>query len=132
MVKNTKEETQELLASIIRGIQNKRGNEIVSLNLEELQNSLCNYFVICDAESGRQVEAIAESVLDTVEQETRQKVWRKSGFENAQWVLLDYFDIVVHIFRREYRQHYKIEELWADARTQHIEPLEAQFGTTID
>lgn len=112
--------TKELVSAVIEGLHKKKANEVVSLDLTKIENSVSKYFVICHADSDRQVEALADSVLETVREETGEKAWHKEGLEHATWVLLDYADVVVHIFQREYRDLYKLEELWADAKlTRH-------------
>ena len=108
--------TKELVTAIVEGLHKKKGNEVVSLDLTQIENSVCKYFVICHGDSDRQVEALANSVLENVREETGEKAWHKEGLEHATWVLLDYADVVVHIFQKQYRDLYKIEELWADAK----------------
>lgn len=118
----TENNTKELVDAVIEGLFKKKGDEVVSLDLTNIENSVCKYFIICHADSDRQVEALADSVLETVSEETGEKAWHKEGLENATWVLLDYSDVVVHIFQKEYRNLYKLEELWADAKlTQHVD-----------
>lgn len=119
--KSKKEDnTIELVNAIVEGLHKKKGNEVVSLDLTQIENSVCKYFVICHGDSDRQVEALADSVLETVREETGEKAWHKEGLEHATWVLLDYSDVVVHIFQKHYRDLYKLEDLWADAKsTQH-------------
>ena len=114
--KDTNKSTKDLVKAIIEGLHKKKGKEVVSLDLSELENSVCKYFVICHADSDRQVEALAHSVLETAQEETGEKAWHKEGLDNATWVLLDYSDVVVHIFQKEYRDLYKLEDLWADAK----------------
>lgn len=115
--------TEDLVSAIIEGLHKKKGNKVVSLDLTEIENSVCKYFVICHGDSDRQVEALADSVLETVREETDEKILHKEGLEHANWVLLDYADVVVHIFQREYRDLYKLEELWADAKLTHYEDV---------
>jgi len=116
----TKSNTKEIVRAAVEGILKKKGNDLVSLDLTEIENSVCKYFVICHGDSNTQVSALADSVLETVREETGEKVWHKEGLNNATWVLLDYSDVVVHIFQKEYRDFYKLEELWADAKlTEH-------------
>ena len=98
----------------------KKGLEVVSLDLTNIENSVCKYFIICHGDSDRQVEALADSVLETVKEETGERAWHKEGFETSTWILIDYADVVVHVFQKEYRDLYKLEELWADAKlTRH-------------
>jgi ribosome-associated protein len=111
-----KTNTKEIVSAAVEGILKKKGKNPVSLDLSELENSVCKYFVICHGDSNTQVEALADSVIETVREETGEKVWHKEGLDNATWVLLDYADVVVHIFQDEYRGLFKLEELWADAK----------------
>jgi ribosome-associated protein len=87
----------------------------VKLNLAKVPNSITDYFIICHGNSRSQVEAIADSVEAEVKKATGANPWHKEGYENAEWILIDYFDVVVHIFLEESRGFYKLEKLWADA-----------------
>jgi len=110
-----KQESTYLSELAIHGIQEKKGNEIVRLDLRNIHSSVSDYFVICHAESGTQVKAIANSVEEEIYKAIKQEPYRKEGFEHAEWILLDYVDVVVHIFKTDKRQFYGIEELWGDA-----------------
>ncbi|MBC7566735.1 MAG: ribosome silencing factor [Pedobacter sp.] len=101
----------------VQGIQEKKGNDIVRLDLRELTSSVSDYFIICSANSSTQVKAIADSVEEEIYKNTQTDPWRKEGQETADWIILDYFDIVVHIFKTEKREFYGIEDLWGDAQT---------------
>ena len=101
----------------VHGIQEKKGNDIVRLDLRELNSSVSDYFIICSANSTTQVKAIADSVEEEIFKNTQTDPWRKEGQETAEWIILDYFDIVVHIFKTEKRDFYGIEDLWGDAQT---------------
>ena len=101
----------------VQGIQEKKGNDIVRLDLRELNSSVSDYFIICSANSSTQVKAIADSVEEEIYKNTKTDPWRKEGQESAEWIILDYFDIVVHIFKTEKREFYGIEDLWGDAQT---------------
>ncbi|RZK77871.1 MAG: ribosome silencing factor [Pedobacter sp.] len=101
----------------VQGIQEKKGNDIVRLDLRELNSSVSDYFIICSANSSTQVKAIADSVEEEIFKNTQTDPWRKEGQETADWIILDYFDIVVHIFKTEKREFYGIEDLWGDAQT---------------
>ncbi len=114
-------DTERLIETIVQGIQNKKGSDIVTVDLTVLENSFCQFFVICHGNSNIQVSAIAESVEERVREDLGEKVWHREGMENAQWVLLDYGDVVVHIFQKEFRDFYNLEELWADANIAHVE-----------
>jgi len=113
--KKRKNESEILADIIIKGIQEKKGKDIVSLNFIGLPNTVCNYFIICHGNTKIQVEAIAESVEKNVREVSGSKPWHKEGFENAEWLLIDYADVVVHIFQEETRMFYNLEKLWADA-----------------
>lgn len=101
----------------IHGIQEKKGNDIVRLDLREINSSVSDYFIVCNADSSTQVKAIADSVEDEIYKQTQVNVWHKEGQENAEWIILDYFDIVVHIFKTDKREFFGIEDLWGDAET---------------
>jgi len=107
-------EVEVIVDNIIEGIKDKKGKEIICIDLSALKNSVCRYFIICHGDSNTQVGAIALWVEKVMEDKLNEKVWRKQGLENAHWVLLDYVDVVVHIFQKEYREFYNLEELWAD------------------
>ncbi|RZM23521.1 MAG: ribosome silencing factor [Pedobacter sp.] len=100
----------------VHGIQEKKGNDIVRLDLRELNSSVSDYFIICSANSTTQVKAIADSVEEEIYKNTKTNPWRKEGQDAAEWIILDYFDIVVHIFKTEKRDFYGIEDLWGDAQ----------------
>jgi len=112
--KNSNESTY-ISEIIIHGLQEKKGNEIVRVDLRKINSSVTDYFVICHADSSTQVRALAESVEKEVFKALHQDPWHKEGVEQGEWVLLDYVDVVVHIFKTERRQHYGIEDLWGDA-----------------
>ena len=110
------EETEKTLKTIIEGIQKVKGKEIIQIDLTSINHTECNYFIICHGTSNTHAVAIAESVEETVEQESGLSVFHKEGYKNGIWVLLDYGDIMVHIFRKEAREFYNLEQLWADAK----------------
>jgi ribosome-associated protein len=109
-----------LLQYVIQGIQDKKGKEIVSLDLTSLGNTVCDYFVVCHGDSNTQVNAIAHSIEKVLHENLNEEALHKQGTQNAQWVLLDYGNVIVHIFQQEFRDFYKIEDLWADARIDRI------------
>jgi len=104
---------------IIHGIQEKKGNDIVRLDLRNIHSSVADYFVVCHAESSTQIKAIADSVEKEVFEATGQDPYKKEGLQHAEWILLDYFDVVVHIFKTEKREYYGIEDLWGDAEFEY-------------
>jgi ribosome-associated protein len=110
-----------LLENIIEGMMEKKAQEIVDLDLSKIENTICDHFVICHANSNTQVSAIADSVEKKVKENLDQKVNHREGMQNAMWVLLDYNNIIVHIFQKEYRDYYQLEELWGDAHISYID-----------
>lgn len=122
MVKKTNESFSTGLSDIIiQGIQEKKGNEIVRLNLREVKGSVTDYFVICHADSAAQISAITKGIEDEVYKTLKQNPWHKEGVEQGEWVVLDFVDVVVHIFRTDKRSHYGIEDLWGDAEAQYFQ-----------
>ncbi|MFP4470683.1 MAG: ribosome silencing factor [Bacteroidota bacterium] len=121
MIKQKPEETINIKELVIQGIQEKKGNEIVDLDLSEIENSVCNDFIICHGNSRTQVEAIASFVEENVKKNAGINPWHKEGYQNAEWILLDYVDVVVHVFNEQTRRFYNLEGLWADAKTITIE-----------
>lgn len=118
MVKTLKEKEYEakiLIDSIIDGIQEVKGKDIAILNLSELPNAVTDFFVICSGDSNTQVESIAQSVQRTTRGDLKEKPWHEEGTRNAEWVLLDYVNVVVHVFYKDVRSFYNLESLWADA-----------------
>jgi len=122
MVKNKAAQESTIISElVIHGIQEKKGNEIVRLDLRNIHSSVADYFVVCHAESSTQVAAIANSVEEEVFKAFKQEPWRKEGLQQGEWIILDYVDVVVHIFKTDKRQFYGIEELWGDAEMQHYQ-----------
>jgi ribosome-associated protein len=118
MVKKKIENLSTYLTEIaIYGIQEKKGNDIVRLDLRALNSAVSDFFIVCNADSSTQVKAIADSVEDEIYKKTKTNPWHKEGLENAEWVILDYFDIVIHIFKTDKRDFFGIEDLWGDAET---------------
>jgi ribosome-associated protein len=105
----------KLLETIIEAIKDKKGRNIVSLDMSGMEGAITSHFVICNADSTTQVAAIAAGVEEEVEKQLKIRVHRVDGAANALWIAMDYFDVVVHIFQTEMRGFYKLDELWADA-----------------
>jgi ribosome-associated protein len=112
-------ESEELTRLIVQGMEDTKAKDIVILDLQDIEHSITNYFVICHGSSKPQLEAIAESCIENTVRNLKAKPWHKEGFENAEWILLDYVDVVVHIFREDKRNFYQLEKLWADAVITH-------------
>ena len=118
------EQTTTLVDTITRGIQEKKGANIVIANLKGIDGAICNYFIICQGSSPAQVEAITESIGDFARKELNEKPERVVGLENAQWVAMDYGDVLVHVFLPDVREYYDLEHLWDDAELTHIPNLD--------
>lgn len=117
--KNTNND--DLLALIIKGIEDVKGNDINILDLRKIENTVCDYFVICNGNSNTQVNAIVGSVQKVVSKELKEKPWHVEGEQNGEWVLMDYVSIVVHVFQKHIREYYNIESLWGDAKITTID-----------
>jgi ribosome-associated protein len=125
MAKKKINSTSAMLVDIIvKGIQEKKGQEITIMNLSTVHNSMFDYFIICNGNSRTQTEAIADAVQEEVRKAIGATPRFKEGFINSEWILLDYFDIVVHIFQKETRAFYQLEKLWADAEVKIIEDID--------
>ena len=111
----------QLITTVISGIEEVKGKEITLLDLREIENTVCDYFIICEGTSNTQVNAIVNSIQKLVNKTTKDKPWHIEGTENAEWVLMDYVNVVVHVFQKHIREYYDIESLWGDAKTTQIE-----------
>jgi len=111
----------QLIAEIIKGIEQVKGLKVVILDLRELENSVCDYHIICEGNSNTQVNAIAASVQKTVSKALKDKPWHVEGEANAEWILLDYINVVVHVFQKHIREFYDLESLWGDAKITNLE-----------
>ncbi len=107
---------EHMVEEAVSALQSKRAHGVLTLDLRQLPNAVCDFFVICDAESSPHIRSLAEEVEHRVGTGTGEWPLRESGIENAQWVVIDYFDVVVHIFSREARSFYDLESLWSDAQ----------------
>lgn len=118
------EKSNKLVETIIQGIQEKKGAGIVVADLTGMEGTICRYFVICQGNSPSQVEAITESVGDFVRKELDEKPAHVVGLENAQWVAMDFTDVLVHVFLPDVRMFYDLEHLWDDAKLTNIPDLD--------
>lgn len=117
---NQKTSEDELLTYIISGIEDVKGHQITLLDLRELENTVCDYFVVCSGNSSTQVEAIKNSVNKTISKQLKEKPWHIEDSQNSEWVLIDYVDIVVHIFQNHVREYYNLEDMWGDAKIEQV------------
>ncbi len=112
-----------LLDAVKKGMLEKKAQEILSLNLGKINSTVCDFFVICHGTSSTHVGAIAESVEEAVRNNCGIKPGRREGFVNGEWLLIDYLDVVVHIFQEPVRRYYQLEELWADVPAEKVNDI---------
>jgi len=112
--------TDLLITEIIKGIEEVKGENITILDLRDLENTVCDYFIICDGNSNTQVSAISGSIQKIVGKNAQEKPWHVEGEGISEWVLVDYVNVVVHIFQKQIREFYALEELWGDAKITKI------------
>ncbi len=111
----------QLITEVIKGIEDVKGENISIIDLREIENTVCDYFILCDGSSNTQVSAIAASIQKNVSKSLKDKPWHVEGESNAEWILIDYVNIVVHVFQKHVREFYNLEELWGDAKITKIE-----------
>lgn len=109
------ENTEMVLKTIVDTMQETKAKEPVSLNMKKIMSAVTDYFVICHGTSKTQVDAIAEKIIENVKKEHGVNPYNREGFTNSEWILIDYVDIVVHVFINSKRSFYQLEDLWADA-----------------
>ena len=120
-MQKTKVSADDLIALVIAGIEEVKGIDINLLDLREIENTVCDYFVICNGTSNTHVNAIVSSIQKTVSKSSKDKPWHIEGADNAEWVLMDYVNVVVHVFQKHIREFYDIEGLWGDAKVTLVE-----------
>ncbi len=116
-----KPNSEPIVQAILKGMLDKKAKDPVVLRFSKLNAAVCDAFVICHGTSRTQIEAIAEAVVVEVKKKCAESPWHKEGFENAEWILIDYFSVVVHIFQDTRRNFYNLEQLWGDAKIERIE-----------
>ena len=109
-----------LIEKIVIGISDVKGQDIEMIDLRKIENRICDFYIICSGNSNTHVSAILDSVKKKVSKSLKEKPSHTEGEENAEWILLDYINVVVHIFQKKVRDFYKIEELWGDCKTNMI------------
>ncbi|APQ16465.1 ribosome silencing factor [Maribacter hydrothermalis] len=120
-MQESKTSADELIALIIQGVDEVKGQNINLLDLRDIENTVCDYFIICNGTSNTHVNAIVGSIQKTVSKAIQDKPWHVEGEDNAEWVLMDYVNVVVHVFQKQIREYYDIEGLWGDAKFTTIE-----------
>ena len=110
-----------LVKAIIDSIKQHKGQEVISLDLRGIETAVCDFFIICHGTSNTHIASIAENIRKKISKQMKEKPWHPEGETNKEWILMDYFNVVVHIFNKEKRDFYKLENLWADADIKYIE-----------
>lgn len=105
---------------VVRGMQEKKAQDIVVMDLRKVKNAICDYFILCSGGSDTQIDAISTSIEEEVYKLSKQDPWHKEGKLNREWILLDYVDVVAHVFKKDRREFYDLEQLWGDAEIQYI------------
>ncbi len=113
--KITELSSNDLCQLVVKGMQEKKGIDVVIMDLREVKNAITDFFVICSGNSDTQVDAIADSVEEEVWKTINAHPWHREGKQYKEWVLIDYVDVVVHVFKKERREFYDLEQLWGDA-----------------
>ncbi|MUH37345.1 ribosome silencing factor [Zobellia amurskyensis] len=120
-MQKSKASADELIALILQGIEEVKGQDIYLLDLRDIENTVCDYFIISNGTSNTHVNAIVGSIRKIVSKSIQDKPWHVEGEDNAEWVLMDYVNVVVHVFQKQIREYYDIEGLWGDAKVTKIE-----------
>ena len=111
--------SEQLVSFFVEKLQEKKAENIISIDLREMNNSMAEFLIVCSGSVAQHVEALADFLLDETKKQFGETPLSKEGFENAYWILLDYVTVVVHIFQPQYREFYDIESLWADGKVTH-------------
>ncbi|GAB4023523.1 ribosome silencing factor [Spirosoma koreense] len=119
--KNHEFTAEQIRDFVVRGMQEKKAQDIVVMDLRNVKNAICDYFVLCSGNSDTQIDAISTSIEEEVYKASKQDPWHKEGKLNREWILLDYVDVVAHVFKKERRSFYDLEQLWGDAEIQVVE-----------
>src|SRR6187551_1530090 len=113
--------SEKLSETIVKGMQEKKATDIVVLDLRKVKNAVADFFVICSGNSDKQLDAISESIDEFVFKKIKENPWHSEGKNNKEWMLLDYINVVAHVFKKEKRNFYALEKLWGDAEITRIE-----------
>lgn len=124
-VKSKKSDKEGTLKNlVVLGMQDKKGQDIAIIDLRSHKNAIADFFIVCSGTSNTHVESIADSIDDMVFKQSKESPRHKEGYETAEWILVDYVDVVAHVFQKSKRGHYALEELWGDAEIEYIKELE--------
>ncbi|GAA4821805.1 ribosome silencing factor [Algivirga pacifica] len=113
--------SKQLAELVVKGMLDKKAKDVVLMDLREIKHAVSDFFVVCSATSDRHAAAVIDGIEETTLKESGTKAWRREGMERKEWILLDYIDVVAHVFVENKRQHYGLEDLWGDAKTTRID-----------
>ena len=118
----SKEVSSDVLSEwVVEGMLEKKAMNVVVMDLREVKHAIADYFIICSGNSDTQIDAITDSIEEQIHKRSKQNPWKREGQQNKEWILLDYVDVVAHVFNKEKRTFYGLEELWGDAKITNIE-----------
>ncbi|MEP0986726.1 ribosome silencing factor [Ekhidna sp.] len=118
----SKDVNSEILSEwVVEGMKEKKAMDVVVMDLREVKYAIADYFVICSGNSDTQIDAISDSIEEQIHKNSKQNPWKREGQQNKEWILLDYVDVVAHVFNKEKRTFYGLEELWGDAKITRVE-----------
>lgn len=118
---NDGKESQILCDWVVKGMQEKKAIDVVVMDLRQVKNAIADFFVICSGNSDTQIDAIADSIDEEVFKALKSHPWHREGKVQKEWILLDYVDVVAHVFKKDRREFYKLEELWGDAEFTYVD-----------
>ncbi len=122
MTKKRKDDSsQKLCNAIVKGMAEKKAADILVMDLRKVKNAVADFFVLCSGNSDKQLDAIADSIDEEVYKALKENPWHTEGKNNKEWVLLDYFNVVAHVFRKDRREFFALEKLWGDAEMTEID-----------
>ncbi|MEP1034920.1 ribosome silencing factor [Ekhidna sp.] len=113
--------SKELSEWVVEGMLDKKALDVVVMDLRKVKHAIADYFIICSGNSDTQIDAISDSIEEQIHKRSKQNPWKREGRQNKEWILLDYVDVVAHVFNKEKRTFYGLEELWGDAKITRIE-----------
>ncbi|WP_436515283.1 ribosome silencing factor [Ekhidna sp. To15] len=118
----SKDINSEVLSEwVVEGMLDKKAIDVVIMDLRQVKHAIADYFIICSGNSDTQIDAISDSIEEQIHKRSKQNPWKREGRQNKEWILLDYVDVVAHVFNKEKRTFYGIEELWGDAKITRVE-----------
>ena len=127
--KNNEFTAEQIRDFVVRGMLEKKAQDIVVMDLRKVKNAICDYFVLCSGNSDTQIDAISTSIEEEVYKASKQDPWHKEGKLNREWILMDYVDVVAHVFKKERRTFYDLEQLWGDAEIHLIDESELSVAS---